>query len=143
MLFRSTVFVAAAVTNSVMLVLFAITADPALALVFAFGTGFGGTLMAGMGNNMLQASVDDAFRGRVMSVWAITFIGLMPVGQLVLGALGSLVGIHAALVIGGTISLASALYAVFRLPLLRQWSAPSRRTAAPTATMAVGQPTLQ
>jgi len=138
-----TVFVAAAVTNSVMLVLFAITADPALALVFAFGTGFGGTLMAGMGNNILQASVDDAFRGRVMSVWAITFVGLMPVGQLVLGALGSLVGIHAALVIGGTISLASALYAVFRLPLLRQWHAPSRRMLVPTTTVAVGQPTFR
>src|SRR5438105_3949484 len=74
-----TVFVAAAVTNSVMLILFAITADPEWALVFAFVTGLGGTLMAGMGNNMLQATVDDSYRGRVMSVWAITVIGLLPV----------------------------------------------------------------
>lgn len=139
-----TVFVGAAVINGFMLVLFALTADPMLALVFAFGTGFGGTLMAGMGNNMIQATVDDAFRGRVMSVWAITFIGLMPVGQLVLGALGSLLGIHAALAIGGTVSLAAGLYALIRVSWLREWRAPTRHTrVASTATVAVGQPTFR
>lgn len=139
-----TVFVLAGCVNGLTLVLFAIAADPLLALIFAFGTGFGGTLMAGMGNNMIQATVDDAYRGRVMSVWAITFIGLMPVGQLVLGALGSLLGIHASLVIGGAVSLAAGLYALIRVPLLREWRAPSRH-ARPTTTqtVAVGQPTFR
>ena len=114
------------------------------AIVFAYGTGFGGTLMAGMGNNMVQAITDDAYRGRVMSVWAITFIGLMPIGQLALGGLGSLLGIHAALAIGGAISLGAGLYAMFRLRFLRVWRVPSRKVeVAPPATVAVGQPTFR
>ncbi|HYK99394.1 MAG TPA: MFS transporter [Candidatus Acidoferrales bacterium] len=139
-----TVFVFAAVLNGLMLLLFALTAAPVLALVFAFGTGFGGTAMAGMGNNMLQATTDDAHRGRVMSVWAITFIGLMPIGQLALGSLGSLLGIHAALAIGGAISLGAGLYVMFRVPYLREWRAPTHRVEVATPqTVAVGQPTFR
>lgn len=139
-----TVFVIAAVLNGSLLMLFALTSAPMLALLFAFGTGFGGTLMAGMGNNMLQATTDDAYRGRVMSVWAITFIGLMPIGQLFLGGLGSLLGIHAALAIGGAISLGAGLYAMFRLPFLREWRAPTREDVVTTpVTVPVGQPSFR
>jgi hypothetical protein len=102
-----TIFVVAAMVNGVFLILFALTTAPLVALAFAFVTGLGGTLMAGMGNNMLQTTTDDAYRGRVMSLWGLLFIGLMPVGQLALGALGSLFGIHAALAFGGIITFAA------------------------------------
>ena len=140
-----TVFVAAAVLNGLALFLFALSSQPFVALAFAFFTGMSGTLMAGMGNNMLQATTDDAYRGRVMSVWGLLFIGLMPVGQLVLGALGSLLGIHAALAIGGLIALGAGVYAAVRLPALREWRAPSRRRAiAPEPTTAsIGQPSFR
>jgi MFS family permease len=131
------------VTTGLMLLLFALSANPFAALIFAFGTGFGGTLMAGMGNNMVQATTDDAYRGRMMSVWSITFIGLMPVGQLILGALGSLLGIHAALAIGGAISLAAGLYAYFRVPSLRAWRTPRKVEVIQPQTVAVGQPTFR
>ena len=136
-----TVFVFAAAMNGLMLLLFALTAAPVLTLLFAFGTGFAGTAMAGMGNNMLQATTDDAHRGRVMSVWAITFIGLMPIGQLALGSLGSLLGIHAALAVGGVTSLTAALYVMFRVRDLREWRAPSRaHVVTEPVTVPVGQP---
>jgi len=137
------VYVFAAVMNGLMLLLFALSANPFAALIFAFGTGFGGTLMAGMGNNMVQATTDDAYRGRMMSVWSITFIGLMPVGQLILGALGSLLGIHAALAIGGAVSLAAGLYACFRVPHLRAWRTPRKVEVVQPQTVAVGQPTFR
>jgi MFS family permease len=141
-----TVFVVAAMLNGLMLLAFALTAQPLLALVFAYLTGLGGTLMAGMGNNMLQADTEDAYRGRVMSLWGLLFIGLMPVGQLVLGALGSLLGIHVALAIGGAIALTAGLYATVRVPALREWRAPSRRSGhvvLPQTTVPVGQPTFR
>ena len=139
-----TVFVAAATLNGLMLVAFALSVDPYVALVFAYLTGLTGTLMAGMGNNMLQATTDDAYRGRVMSVWAILFIGLMPIGQLALGALGSLLGIHAALAIGGTVAFASGLYVMLRVPAIREWRSTTRtRVVAPQSTVAVGQPTFR
>jgi hypothetical protein len=60
-----------------------------------------------------------------MSLWGLLFIGLMPVGQLALGTLGSLLGIHAALAIGGVVAFAAGLYAAVRLPALREWRAPA------------------
>ena len=142
-----TVFVAAAAINGLALFFFALSAQPLVALAFAFLTGMSGTLMAGMGNNMLQAITDDAYRGRVMSVWGLLFIGLMPVGQLALGALGSWLGIYAALAIGGLIALGAGLYAAIRLPALREWRAPRHRAslivAPESASVAIGQPTFR
>jgi MFS family permease len=140
------VFVLAAMLNGLTLVAFAVSAQPLAALAFGYLTGLGGTLMAGMGNNMLQAETEDAYRGRVMSVWGLLFIGLMPVGQMALGVLGSLFGIQAALAIGGAIAFAAGLYATVRLPVLREWRASSRRYAhvvTPPATVAVGTPTFR
>jgi len=139
-----TVFVAAAVLNGLMLIAFALSPQPVVALAFAFLTGLAGTLMAGMGNNMLQATTSDAYRGRVMSLWALLFIGLMPIGQLVLGTLGTLLGVHAALAVGGAVALASGVYAMLRVPALREWRAPVHAgVVAPATTVAVGQPTFR
>src|SRR5919201_1895261 len=135
-----TIFVGAAMLNGVFLILFALTSAPLAALAFAFVTGLGGTLMAGMGNNMLQATTDDAYRGRVMSLWGLLFIGLMPVGQLALGALGSLFGIHAALAFGGIITLAAGIYAAVRLPMLREWRRPTRRVAPAVPAVTIASP---
>lgn len=137
------IFVLAATMNGLMLVLFALSSQPVFALAFGVLTGFGGTLMAGTGNNMLQATTEDAYRGRVMSVWGFMFIGLMPIGQLALGALGSLLGIHAALAIGGVVATGAGLYGWLRVPALREWYAPSRPAPVAQTTVAVGQPTFR
>ena len=126
-----TIFIAAAITNGVFLILFAITSAPLVALAFGYVTGLGGTLMAGMGNNMLQATTDDTYRGRVMSLWGLLFIGLMPVGQLTLGALGTLFDIHSALAFGGVIAFSAGLYAAVRLPMLREWRSPAHARTRP------------
>jgi MFS family permease len=146
--FRSlgTIFVAAAALNGAMLLMFALSSQPLLALLFAYLTGLGGTVMAGMANNMLQATTQDAYRGRVMSVWGVLFIGLMPAGQLVLGALGSVFGIHAALAIGGVLALTAGLYAAVRVPALRAWRSSSHArvtTESELPTVPVGQPTFR
>jgi MFS family permease len=134
------VFVFGAAAYGATLVAFALSANPVVGLVFCFVNGLSGTLMAGMGNNMLQATTDDSYRGRVMSVWAIQMIGLMPVGQLALGALGTLLGIHAALVIGGSVALAAGVYGALRVPAVRDWRAPAhpRIEPQPVATESVG-----
>ena len=146
------VFVFAALANGVTLIVFALSAHPIVALGFCYLSGFSGTLVAGMGNNMLQASTADAYRGRVMSVWAILFIGLMPVGQLTLGTIGSLLGIHAALVVGGAVTLGAGAYGALRVDAVREWRTPVRPHAEPeqmvgesvglvTPSVAIGQAT--
>jgi MFS family permease len=119
-------FVAGAIVNGAGLVAFALTSEPVVSLVVAYVTGLSGTLMAGMGNNILQATTTDHYRGRVMSLWGLLFIGIMPVGQLALGVLGSLLGIHSSLFVGGAVALAAGVYALMRVPAVVNWRAPSR-----------------
>jgi len=119
-------FVAGAIVKGAGLVAFALTSEPVVSLVVAYVTGLSGTLMAGMGNNILQATTADHYRGRVMSLWGLLFIGIMPVGQLALGVLGSLLGIHTSLFVGGAVALAAGVYAWRRVPAVVNWRAPSR-----------------
>jgi MFS family permease len=119
-------FVAGAVVNGMGLVAFALTSEPVVSLLVAYVIGLSGTLMAGMGNNILQATTADAYRGRVMSVWGLLFIGIMPVGQLLLGVLGSLLGIHTSLFVGGAVALSAGVYAWLRVPAVVTWRSPSR-----------------
>jgi MFS family permease len=119
-------FVFGAAVNGAGLVAFSVTSAPVMSLVIAYVVGLSGTLMAGMGNNILQATTADAYRGRVMSLWGILFIGIMPIGQLVLGVLGSLLGIHTSLFVGGAVALSAGVYAARRVPAVVNWRAPSR-----------------
>jgi MFS family permease len=45
-------------------------------------------------NTLLQTLVQDEMRGRVMSMYALAFIGLPPVGGLLIGALADLIGLR-------------------------------------------------
>ncbi len=119
-------FVTGAIVNGMGLVAFAMTSEPVVSLVIAYVIGLSGTLMAGMGNNIMQATTNDAYRGRVMSVWGLLFIGIMPVGQLLLGVLGSLLGIHTSLFVGGAVALSAGVYALLRVPAVVTWRAPRR-----------------
>lgn len=74
-------------------------------------------------NTMLQTSVPEALRGRVMSVWTLTAFGLTPLGSLQAGAIASAFGAPVALGAGALIcGLATALVAL-TTPRLRQTSA--------------------
>ena len=119
-------FIGGAIVNGMSLVAFAVTSEPAISLLLLYVMGLSGTVMAGMGNNILQATTTDAYRGRVMSVWGLMFIGVMPVGQLLLGVLGSLLGIHTSLFVGGAVALSAAGYAGLRVPGVVAWRSARR-----------------
>lgn len=61
-------------------------------------------------NTILQTIVDDDKRGRVMSLYTAAFLGVMPFGGLVAGALADLIGPRATLTIGGLSCVAAALF---------------------------------
>ena len=71
-------------------------------------------------NTMLQTLVDEAMRGRVMSLYTMAFIGMSPVGSLVGGAIATRVGAPIAVALGGLGCLALALWFRWRLPPLRE-----------------------
>ncbi|MBX6350022.1 MAG: MFS transporter [Clostridia bacterium] len=53
---------------------------------------------------LLQLGVDDRMRGRVMSMYTLTMLGMMPLGQLPLGAAADLVGAPAAVALGALLA---------------------------------------
>jgi hypothetical protein len=58
-----------------------------LSEVLAFIEGFNGILMISCFNVSLQHLSSDAMRGRIMSIYATSFLGLPPLGSLMAGEL--------------------------------------------------------
>ncbi|MEV4540652.1 MFS transporter [Micromonospora echinaurantiaca] len=87
---------------------------PAYWLVVALllPTGFFMVFFAQAANQRIQLGTDAAFRGRVMALWVLVFLGTNPVGAPVIGWLAETYGAGASIWIGGLISLATALLAL-------------------------------
>ncbi|MEV4626712.1 MFS transporter [Micromonospora sp. NPDC049523] len=83
-----------------------------LVLVLLVPAGFLMVYFAQASNQRVQLGVDAAFRGRVMALWVLVFLGTNPVGAPLIGWVAEHAGANAAIWIGGLISLAAALLAV-------------------------------
>ena len=60
-------------------------------------------------NTIIQTVVDDDKRGRVMSIYAMSLMGTMPIGSFLAGSLASVIGAPTTLLIGGILCIAGAL----------------------------------
>jgi len=89
------------------------------ALPCMFLTGSGMMLHIASCNTVLQTIVDDDKRGRVMSLYTMAFVGMMPFGNLLAGALAHAIGTPWTLRIGGGCCLAGGLLFAGRLRTLR------------------------
>ena len=73
-------------------------------------------------NTLIQLSVEDHMRGRVMGIWAVVFGGMLPVGGLEAGALSHWLGVPwtvaSGAVVCGIAALLTWLY-VRRFPSTR------------------------
>ncbi|TDC50901.1 MFS transporter [Micromonospora sp. KC207] len=74
--------------------------------------GFFMVFFAQAANQRVQLGTDAAFRGRVMALWVLVFLGTNPVGAPVIGWVAETYGAGASIWIGGLISLATALLAL-------------------------------
>jgi len=81
--------------------------------------GLGMMLQIVASNTVLQILVDDDKRGRVMSLYAMAFLGMTPFGSLLVGGLAHSLGTPLALQIGGACCLLAGLVFAGRLPALR------------------------
>lgn len=81
-----------------------------LALLFAFGFT---SATSGVGTQTLtQSALDDAMRGRVMSLYGVIFRGGPAIGALLMGVASEHLGLQAPVAIGAGICLLVALWAV-------------------------------
>jgi MFS family permease len=66
-------------------------------------SGWGMLLFFSTANTLIQTSVSDAMRGRVMGIWTLVFGGLMPLGGLESGLLAQALGVPWAVAIGALV----------------------------------------
>jgi predicted MFS family arabinose efflux permease len=92
-----------------MLLLLAVTRNYYLALFVLAIAGWGMLLYFSTTNTVIQISVADGMRGRVMGIWALVFGGMMPVGGMEAGALSHWLGVPWAVAIGAIVCGAAAL----------------------------------
>ena len=60
-------------------------------------------------NTLIQSSVSNAMRGRVMGIWALVFGGMMPVGGIESGFLSHAVGVPWTIAVGALICAGAGL----------------------------------
>ena len=77
--------------------------------------GGAGVLFISTTNSLLQLNADDAMRGRVMSLWAVLFLGSTPIGGPLTGLLVRGFGVRWAVAVGGVAALATAAGAYWAL----------------------------
>lgn len=92
-----------AIAFGLFIINFAISSQLWLSLVFLFGLGFAIVLCVALTNTLLQKLVTDQMRGRVMSMFMLSFIGVFPIGNIVAGAASRQFGPQYTLATGGLI----------------------------------------
>jgi MFS family permease len=103
----------------IFLLLFSVTQILPASFVTLLGAGWGFMVIISLSNTLIQISVTDELRGRVMGIFTLTFFGLMPIGSLINGALADRFGAPLTVQINAVILLASAVLLFLLFPTLR------------------------
>ncbi|MFA5176533.1 MAG: MFS transporter [Candidatus Omnitrophota bacterium] len=88
-------------------------------LVLLF-SGFSMMVQMAASNTLLQTIVDEDKRGRVMSFYTMSFMGMAPFGSLLAGGLASSIGAPNTLLLGGLCCIIGAVIFAAKLPLIRE-----------------------
>ncbi len=87
------------------LVLFSHTQYYPLALVFAAMAAFGMMAQITISNTLIQTTVAPAMRGRVISLYAMAFFGMQPLGGLIIGYASQHIGVQNTVMAEGFIAV--------------------------------------
>jgi MFS family permease len=82
---------------------FALSTHLLLSYIFLFCLGFSIVVSIAVTNTLLQKLVTDRMRGRVMSMFILSFIGTMPIGNILAGSASNRFGAPHTLATGGLI----------------------------------------
>jgi predicted MFS family arabinose efflux permease len=102
------------------LVVFSFSRSLWLALPALYLVGMGSMLVAASTNTVLQSIVPDELRGRVASLYVMSFLGISPLGALASGWVAERVGPPATLAGCGILALAAAAAYASQYPKIRR-----------------------
>jgi MFS family permease len=118
------------------LLLFSFSRTLWLSALLLVPAGFCAMIQMASSNTLIQSMVPDRLRGRVMSVYAMTFMGMAPMGALLAGSLAHHLGAPMTVAIGGVAAAIGAVVFGLNLPALR----PAAREMIVAQQMAGGAP---
>jgi MFS family permease len=103
----------------IVLLIFAAARWLPLSLLAFVGVGWGFMMNVNIINALVQTHIPDVLRGRVMGIYTLIFLGLMPIGSLLVGTLAVQIGEPAVVALNGGVLLAVAVLTWVRAPALR------------------------
>jgi MFS family permease len=118
------------------LLLFSFSRTLWLSAALLVPAGFCMMIQMASSNTLIQSMVPDRLRGRVMSVYAMTFMGMAPMGALLAGSLAHKLGAPMTIAIGGIVAIVGAAVFGSKLPAIR----PAAREMIVAQQMAGGAP---
>jgi MFS family permease len=116
---RGRLMVAGGTAFGVLLVLFSFSRSLGLSLVLLALTGCAMIVNNALTNTLLQTSVPDDMRGRIMGFYSFVFVGMAPFGAFLIGLFAEHFGAPAAVGGGGVIVALVVLATAWRVPELR------------------------
>jgi len=101
------------------LILFSFSRSYPLSVALLLPVGFCGMVQMASSNTLIQAMVPDGLRGRIMSIYSMMFMGMVPLGSLLAGTIAARIGAPWTVAIGGTAGIIGAIIFGRNLPKLR------------------------
>ncbi len=102
------------------LILFGMSRTLWLSLLLMLVCGFGMMQQMAASNTIIQTIVEDDKRGRVMSFYAMAFVGMAPFGSLLAGTLAHAIGAPRTVMLSGVCCLAGAAWFATQLKTIRK-----------------------
>ena len=138
------VLVAAAAMFGVSLIAFAHSHYPLLSIALMPLTGVSMIVVMAGSNTLLQTLTDDDKRGRVMAMFAMCFMGTVPIGSLIYGYIADRAGPENTVTVGGCICIVGAIVFNRIRPTLRAHVVPIyiKRGILPEVALGVRDATL-
>ncbi|MBV8600939.1 MAG: MFS transporter [Candidatus Eremiobacteraeota bacterium] len=116
---RGRLWFAASVVSALGLIGLGFTHSFGIAMFLQAMLGLGTMTFVSSSNVLVQTLSPDEMRGRSMSVYTMILLGLVPAGTLLMGSLGSVLGLPEAFALGGTFAFLVGAWVWFAHPALR------------------------
>ena len=106
----------AGIVFSLALLVFSISEKAWLSYLMLFFVGLGAINQIATANNIIQLSVPDKLRGRVMSSFTTVFLGMAPLGNITVGSLAHYIGTQNALLTSSGLCLLGTIVVLWIKP---------------------------
>jgi MFS family permease len=83
--------------------------------------GSSSTLQVASSNTVIQTLVEDSKRGRVMSFYALSLVGMLPLSNLLAGSLAQAIGAPSTLIVCGSVCILGSIWFNQQLPAVSRW----------------------